>query len=222
MYEQYIKRPQDVILASLALLVLSPVMLIVGLMIRLKLGSPIFFKQQRPGKDGVVFEMIKFRTMTNERDENGALLPDEMRFTPFGLTLRSLSIDELPSLINIIKGDIAIVGPRPLLVEYLPRYNERQKRRHEVSPGLTGLAQVSGRNLLSWEDRFELDVYYVDHVTFRHDWWIIARTVYKVLIRDGITPEKTATMEEFMGDQTMQQNNMLTNIATVKYEKGGS
>lgn len=200
MYEQYIKRPQDVILASLALLMLSPLILIVGLMIRIKLGSPVFFRQERPGKDGVVFELIKFRTMTNERDENGILLPDENRITPFSLTLRSLSIDELPSLINIVKGDIAIVGPRPLLIEYLPRYNEQQKRRHEVRPGLTGLAQVNGRNLLSWKERFELDVYYVDHMTFWQDWRIIARTAYRVLKRDGITPEKSAIMEKFKGD----------------------
>lgn len=205
MYERHFKRMQDLTLASLALLVLSPILFVVGVMIRIKLGGPIFFLQERPGKDGVVFHLIKFRTMTEERDEHGELLPDDKRLTPFGQKLRSLSIDELPSLINIIKGDISIVGPRPLLVEYLPRYSTEQKRRHEVRPGLTGLAQVNGRNRLSWEERFELDVRYVDHVTFWGDWWIMIRTAYKVVRREGISSDTSATMEAFMGNKTMQQ-----------------
>lgn len=205
MYERHFKRIQDLTLASLALLVLSPILFMVGVMIRIKLGGPIFFLQERPGKEGVVFHLIKFRTMTEERDEHGELLPDDKRLTPFGQKLRSLSIDELPSLINIIKGDISIVGPRPLLVEYLPRYSTEQKRRHEVRPGLTGLAQVNGRNRLSWEERFELDVRYVDHVTFWGDWWIMIRTAYKVVRREGISSDTSATMEAFMGNKTMQQ-----------------
>lgn len=205
MYERHFKRMQDLTLASLALLVLSPILFVVGVMIRIKLGDPIFFLQERPGKDGVVFQLIKFRTMTEERDEQGELLPDDKRLTPFGQKLRSLSIDELPSLINIIKGDLSIVGPRPLLVEYLPRYSVEQKRRHEVRPGLTGLAQVNGRNRLSWEERFKLDVRYVEHVTFWGDWWIVIRTAYKVLRREGISSGTSATMEAFMGNETMQR-----------------
>lgn len=205
MYDRHFKRMQDLTLASLALLVLSPILFVVGVMIRIKLGDPIFFLQERPGKDGVVFHLIKFRTMTEERDEQGELLPDDKRLTPFGQKLRALSIDELPSLINIIKGDLSIVGPRPLLVEYLPRYSVEQKRRHEVRPGLTGLAQVNGRNRLSWEERFKLDVRYVEHVTFWGDWWIVIRTAYKVLRREGISSGTSATMEAFMGNETMQR-----------------
>lgn len=201
MYETYVKRPQDVVLASAALVVLSPVLVTVAGLIKWKLGGPVLFKQRRPGKDGVIFEMVKFRTMTDERDEHGELLPDEVRLTPFGQTLRSLSLDELPSLLNIVKGDIAIVGPRPLLVEYLPRYNEEQRRRHDVRPGLTGLAQVNGRNRLSWPDRFALDVKYVDNVTFFNDWKIILQTVGKVVKKDGISSDTAATMEAFMGNE---------------------
>ncbi|WP_404354128.1 sugar transferase [Exiguobacterium aurantiacum] len=203
-YEAYVKRPQDVVLASAALVVLSPVLVTVAGLIKWKLGGPVLFKQKRPGKDGVIFEMVKFRTMTDERDEHGELLPDEVRLTPFGQTLRSLSLDELPSLLNIVKGDIAIVGPRPLLVEYLPRYNEEQRRRHDVRPGLTGLAQVNGRNRLSWPDRFALDVKYVDNVTFFNDWKIILQTVGKVVKKDGISSDTAATMEAFMGDEVVE------------------
>lgn len=204
MYETYVKRPQDVVLASAALVVLSPVLVTVAGLIKWKLGGPVLFKQKRPGKDGTIFEMVKFRTMTDERDEHGELLPDEVRLTPFGQTLRSLSLDELPSLLNIVKGDIAIVGPRPLLVEYLPRYNEEQRRRHDVRPGLTGLAQVNGRNRLSWPDRFTLDVKYVDNVTFLNDWKIILQTVGKVVKKDGISSDTAATMEAFMGNEVVE------------------
>ncbi|WP_215192887.1 sugar transferase [Exiguobacterium sp. s7] len=201
MYERLMKRPQDAILATVSLLVLSPVLLTIAGLIKWKIGGPVLFKQKRPGKDGVIFEMVKFRTMTDARDEHGELLPDEVRLTPFGQTLRSLSLDELPSLLNIVKGDIAIVGPRPLLVEYLPRYNEEQRRRHDVRPGLTGLAQVNGRNRLSWQDRFALDVQYVDNVTFFNDWKIILQTVRKVLKKDGISSDTAVTMEAFMGNE---------------------
>lgn len=201
MYERLLKRPQDAILATASLLVLSPVLLTIAGLIKWKLGGPVLFKQKRPGKDGVIFEMLKFRTMTDERDEHGELLPDVVRLTPFGETLRSLSLDELPSLLNIVKGDIAIVGPRPLLVEYLPRYNEEQRRRHDVRPGLTGLAQVNGRNRLSWPDRFALDVKYVDNVTFLNDWKIILQTVWKVVKKEGISSDTAATMEAFMGNE---------------------
>lgn len=210
MYERHFKRMQDLIVASLALLVLSPILFVVVVMIRIKLGVPIFFLQERPGKDGVVFQLIKFRTMTEERDEHGELLPDDKRLTPFGQKLRSLSIDELPSLVNILKGDISIVGPRPLLVDYLSRYNEKQKRRHEVRPGLSGLAQVNGRNRLSWEERFKLDVRYVEHVTFWGDWWIVIRTAYKVLRREGISSGTSATMEAFMGSDIKKKQDALS------------
>jgi len=201
MYARFVKRPQDMILATVSLLVLSPVLVTIAGLIKWKLGGPVLFKQKRPGKDGVIFEMVKFRTMTDERDEHGELLPDEARLTPFGQTLRSLSLDELPSLFNIVKGEIAIVGPRPLLVEYLPRYNDEQRRRHDVRPGLTGLAQVNGRNLLSWPDRFVLDVKYVDNITFFNDWKIILQTVGKVVKKDGISSDTAATMEAFMGNE---------------------
>ncbi|WP_285800421.1 MULTISPECIES: sugar transferase [unclassified Exiguobacterium] len=210
MYRRFFKRPQDLLLAIVALVLLSPLIGGTALLIRLKLGGPIFFKQKRPGKDGVIFEMIKFRTMRDERDEVGELLSDDKRLTSFGQKLRSLSIDELPSLMNIVKGDLSIVGPRPLLVEYLPRYNDRQMRRHEVRPGLTGLAQVNGRNRLSWEERFEMDVQYVDDITFIGDWKIIFQTVYKVLKRDGISSETSATMEAFMGSEQNHKEDALT------------
>ena len=200
-YEKYIKRPQDLLLSLLGLIILSPVMLVTALLVRKKLGSPVLFTQERPGLDGKVFKMYKFRSMTDEKDEAGNLLPDEVRLTAFGKKLRATSLDELPELLNILKGDMAIVGPRPLLVRYLPRYNERQARRHEVRPGFTGYAQVNGRNSITWEDKFEKDVYYVDHVTFLGDWKIIFQTVKTVLKREGISSETSATMEEFMGDE---------------------
>lgn len=198
-YKRYIKRPMDIVLSFIAILVLSPVILTVALLVRIKLGSPVLFKQKRPGLNGKIFTIYKFRTMTDERDENGELLPDDVRLTDFGKFLRSTSLDELPELFNILKGDMSIVGPRPLLVQYLPLYNERQKRRHEVRPGLTGLAQVNGRNTLDWEGKFNLDVEYVDNISFIGDWKIIFMTVHKTIKREGINSETAATMEPFMG-----------------------
>ena len=198
-YEKYIKRSQDFLLALLALILLSPVLAVTALLVRTKLGTPVIFTQERPGLDGRIFKLYKFRSMTDERDADGKLLPDEVRLTNFGKKLRSTSLDELPELINILKGDMSVVGPRPLLVQYLSRYNEHQARRHEVRPGFTGLAQVNGRNTISWEEKFDWDVKYVDHVTFLGDWKIIFKTVKTVLKRDGISSESSVTMEEFMG-----------------------
>lgn len=198
-YQRYLKRPMDFILSLIALIILSPVFLVVALLVRINLGSPVIFKQQRPGLNEKIFTMYKFRTMTDERDENGELLPDAVRLTKFGKFLRSTSLDELPELLNILKGDMSIVGPRPLLVQYLPLYNEHQRRRHEVRPGLTGLAQVNGRNAISWEEKFDLDVEYVDNVTFINDWKIIFSTLKKVVLREGINSETAATMEFFEG-----------------------
>ena len=200
-YSKWGKRTIDIVLSTIAMLVLSPILLIVWLLVRIKLGSPAIFKQERPGKNGKVFKLYKFRTMTDERDENGELLPDDVRLTKFGKVLRSTSLDELPELWNIIKGDMSIVGPRPLLVRYLPLYNERQARRHEVRPGFTGLAQVNGRNSISWEEKFEWDVQYVDNITFLGDVKIILNTVKVVLKRDGISSETSVTMEEFRGSK---------------------
>ena len=201
MYKNYLKRVMDFILSLLAIIVLSPVLLVVAVLVRTKLGSPVMFTQERPGKDEKIFKLYKFRTMTDEKDENGNLLPDEVRLTKFGKMLRSTSLDELPELFNILKGDMSIVGPRPLLVRYLPRYNAEQRRRHEVRPGLSGLAQVNGRNAITWEEKFKYDVEYVDHITFLGDWKIIFQTVWNVLKRDGISSETSATMEEFMGNE---------------------
>ena len=200
-YEKYIKRPQDFLCALAATIVLSPVMGVTALLVKNKLGTPVLFTQDRPGKDGKVFKLYKFRTMTDARDEKGELLPDEIRLTSFGKKLRSTSLDELPELFNILKGDMAVVGPRPLLVKYLDRYNEHQARRHEVRPGFTGLAQVNGRNAISWEDKFEWDVKYVDHISFLGDWKIIFKTISTVLNRDGINAAGEATMGEFLGDK---------------------
>lgn len=207
-YEKYIKRPQDMLCALLALIVLSPILFLTAFLVRVKLGSPVIFKQERPGLNGKIFTLYKFRTMTDERDSEGNLLPDEVRLTKFGKLLRSTSLDELPELLNILFGDIAVIGPRPLLVEYLPRYNAEQRRRHEVRPGLSGLAQVNGRNAISWEDKFKYDVQYVDHVTFLGDWKIIFQTILNVIKRDGINSETAATMEVFMGTEEKVEENV--------------
>jgi undecaprenyl phosphate N,N'-diacetylbacillosamine 1-phosphate transferase len=198
-YRVAIKRAIDFILSLIAILVLSPVLLIVAILVRVKLGSPILFKQKRPGLNENIFIMYKFRTMTDETDENGELLSDSVRLTKFGRFLRSTSLDELPELLNILKGDMSIIGPRPLLVQYLTLYNEHQKRRHEVRPGLSGLAQINGRNAISWEQKFNLDVKYVDNVSFILDCKIILLTILKVLKKEGISQQGEATMEYFTG-----------------------
>ena len=200
-YERFVKRGLDAFLATGALIVLSPVLLITAIMVRVKLGSPVLFTQERPGRDGKVFKLYKFRTMLPPKD--GIIDPaqDAARLTPFGKKLRSTSLDELPELINMIKGDMAVVGPRPLLVQYLTRYNSHQARRHEVRPGFTGLAQVHGRNAISWEEKFDWDVKYVDHITFAGDVRIIIDTVKTVFKREGISAAGEATMGEFIGTE---------------------
>ena len=200
-YERLIKRPLDAFLATGALIVLCPVLLVIAVLVRVKLGSPVLFTQDRPGRDGKVFKLYKFRSMTNARDANGILLPDEQRLPTFGKKLRSTSLDELPELINIVKGDMAVVGPRPLLIDYLPRYNAHQARRHEVRSGFTGLAQVHGRNAISWEEKFEWDVKYVDHITFKGDVKIIIETVKTVFKHEGISGDNSVTMTDFMGSK---------------------
>lgn len=198
-YKRYLKRPMDFCLSLAAIIVLSPVFLILFLLIRNKLGRPVLFKQNRPGLNEKLFTLYKFRTMNDQRDEKGVLLPDEKRLNKFGSFLRSTSLDELPELVNVLKGDMAVIGPRPLLVEYLPLYNEKQKRRHEVRPGLSGLAQVNGRNAISWEAKFDLDVEYVDSISFLGDWKIILLTLSKVFKREGINANASTTMELFQG-----------------------
>ena len=186
MYAKYIKRILDLILSLMALILLMPLMIIIGILVRINLGSPIIFKQKRPGKNEKTFTLYKFRTMTDKRDIDGNLLPDEYRLTKFGKFLRSTSLDELPELINIIKGDMAIVGPRPLLVEYLPYYTEEEKHRHDVRPGLTGLAQVNGRNLLEWDERLKKDLEYINSISVKNDLFIIFRTIINVIKRKDI------------------------------------
>ncbi len=205
---KYIKRFFDIFSSLIAIIILSPVLIVTAILVRTKLGSPVLFKQERPGKDEKIFTLMKFRTMTDERDENGEFLPDEVRLTKFGKFLRSTSIDELPELFNILKGDMSVIGPRPLLVRYLPRYNEHQHRRHEVRPGLSGWAQVNGRNTVSWEDKFNMDVEYVENYSIIMDIKILFMTVVNVLRHDGISSETSATMEEFMGNEIEETVNV--------------
>ena len=201
-YEKYFKRLIDIIFSLIAIILLSWLYIIVAILVRIKLGSPVLFTQDRPGKDEKIFKMYKFRSMTSETDENGNLLPDDVRLTKFGKWLRSTSLDELPELFNILKGDMSLIGPRPLLVQYLPLYNEKQKRRHEVTPGLSGLAQVNGRNTLSWEDKFNYDVEYVDNITFLGDVKIICLTIIKAFVKkEGISSDTSQTMEVFTGSK---------------------
>lgn len=200
MYRKFGKRFLDIVCSLLALVVFCWLYLLVALLVAIFLGQPVFFTQNRPGKDGKIFKLYKFRTMTDKRDENGNLLPDKVRLTKFGRFLRATSLDELPEAINILKGDMSIIGPRPLLVEYLPLYNEEQRHRHDVRPGLSGLAQVNGRNALSWEEKFKLDVEYVRNITFLGDVKIIFQTVWKAFAKqEGISQEGNATMEPFKG-----------------------
>lgn len=207
MYNFFLKRIFDFLLSLTAILLLSPLLLILIIAGMVKMGGNPFFTQERPGKNGKIFKLVKFKSMNNKRDENGELLPDEVRLTNYGRFIRNTSLDELPELINILKGDMAIVGPRPLLVRYLTRYNATQARRHEVRPGLTGLAQVNGRNAISWEEKFRYDVEYVDNVSLLLDIKIILKTALKVVKRDGISSETSATMEEFMGN-TKESNEL--------------
>mgnify|MGYP003292409882 CR=1 FL=1 len=199
-YEKYFKRPLDLFCGLVAVIVFWWLYLILAILVRVKLGSPVLFTQERPGKDEKIFKLYKFRTMTDARDENGNLLPDEVRLTKFGKMLRATSLDELPEAFNIIKGEMSLIGPRPLLVEYLPRYNEEQKHRHDVRPGLSGLAQVNGRNTVTWEQKFDYDIQYVRKITFMGDLTIIFQTIVKAFfVREGISSETSATMEDFMG-----------------------
>lgn len=198
-YNIYIKRLLDIIISGVALLLLSPLFLIIYILVKVKLGSPTFFKQRRPGLNEKIFELYKFRTMTNKKGVDGELLPDEMRLTKFGRFLRSTSLDELPELLNILKGDMAIIGPRPLLIKYLPLYSEEQRHRHDVRPGLTGLAQINGRNAISWAAKFSWDCYYVESLSFLLDVSIFYKTIKKVFFRENISAENQATTKEFNG-----------------------
>lgn len=200
-YRNYGKRIIDIVLSLCASILLAPLLLIIGVLVYFKLGSPVLFVQERPGKGEEIFKLIKFRTMTDEKDEDGNLLPNSVRLTKFGKFLRSTSLDELPELWNILIGDMSIVGPRPLLVKYLPLYNQHQKRRHEVRPGLTGYAQVNGRNAISWDEKFRYDVLYVDNITLISDTMIVFKTVKQVLVRDGINSDTSVTMEAFKGNK---------------------
>ena len=201
-YSKYIKRLLDIFCSFLALIVFSPLFLLLIVMGTIKMKGNPFFTQERPGYNEKIFKLIKFRTMTNEKDENGELLPDEIRLNKYGKFLRSTSLDELPEAINIFIGDMSVVGPRPLLVRYLPLYNEEQHRRHDVKPGLSGWAQVNGRNTVSWEDKFKMDVWYSEHVSFPLDVKIVLMTIGKFIKREGISSETSATMEEFMGSNS--------------------
>lgn len=198
-YRRFFKRPMDFFLSLTALIILSPVLVIIGLLVRIKLGSPVIFKQERPGLNEKIFTMYKFRSMTDEKDENGKLLPDSTRLTTFGRILRSTSLDELPELFNVLKGDMSLVGPRPLLPEYVPLYNKQQRKRLNVLPGITGWAQVNGRNALTWEEKFKLDTWYVENWNLILDLKIIAKTIQAIIKREGISAQGEATMPRFTG-----------------------
>lgn len=199
LYKKFAKRPIDFVLSACALFMIFPLLVIIAVFVRIKLGKPVLFKQDRPGLNEKIFTLYKFRTMTDKRDENGSLLPDEKRLTAFGKFLRSTSLDELPELWNIVRGDMSLVGPRPLLIQYLPLYNEHHKHRHDVRPGLTGLAQVNGRNKISWEDKLDLDIDYTKNISFWGDMKIIFLTLIRTIKREGITSETAATKEPFIG-----------------------
>ncbi|MEN9569053.1 MAG: hypothetical protein RL172_284 [Bacteroidota bacterium] len=201
MYRRYIKQLLDIVFAAICLVLLLPVIILVSALLAVANKGRVFFTQQRPGKNGQLFRLIKFKTMTDEKDENGKLLPDSKRLTKTGLFIRSTSLDELPQLINVLKGDMSFIGPRPLLPKYLPLYNQTQAKRHDVKPGITGWAQVNGRNALSWEQKFELDVWYVANVSFRLDLQIFWKTLTKIIKRDGINASNAATMPPFSGNQ---------------------
>lgn len=198
-YEKYIKRALDIIFSFILIVILSPLLLVIAILVKINLGSPVLFKQSRPGLNERIFTIYKFRTMTDERDENGKLLPDHVRLTRFGRALRNSSLDELPELLNVLKGGMSFIGPRPLLVEYMPLYNEQQRRRHEVRPGISGLAQVSGRNAITWEEKFKYDIEYVEKISFLLDLKIFVKTIFRVLKREGINSSEFVTMEKFKG-----------------------
>lgn len=216
MYAKYIKRPMDFTLSLIAIIVLSPVLAVTALLVRIKLGSPVIFKQPRPGKDEKIFNMYKFRSMTDERDENGSLLPDDKRLTKFGKTLRRTSLDELPELFCILKGDMSIVGPRPLAKQYLPYYNEREKLRHSVLPGLTGLAQINGRNAVNWPERFAFDIEYVNNISFRLDVLIVFKTICKVLKKTDVSVRGTGDILDFDQFRIMEMENVEENKPAYK------
>ena len=218
MYQKYFKRPLDFIMALLGLIILSPLLLVIAILVRIKLGSPVIFKQPRPGLNEEIFTLYKFRTMTDERDENGELLPDEVRLTSFGKFLRSTSLDELPELWNILKGDMSFVGPRPQLVKDMVFMTSEQRRRHSVRPGLTGWAQVNGRNNISWEDKLSLDLEYLECISFFGDIKIIGKTIYKVLTRDGVATEGMETAED-LGDYLLQGNKISKSVYTHRIEE---
>lgn len=201
-YRFYIKRLLDIIISAISITVLSPLLVVIALMVKINLGSPVIYTQLRPGKNEKIFTIYKFRTMSNSKDDKGQLLPDELRLTRFGRWLRSTSLDEMPELFNVLKGDMSIIGPRPLLVKYLPLYNEYQRRRHEVKPGISGLAQINGRNAISWEEKFALDVKYIETMSFRLDIKIAIITIIRVLRKDGINAGEVVTMPEFIGSST--------------------
>lgn len=205
LYRDYIKRFLDIVLSAGAIVVLSPVMAVTAVLVRIKLGSPVIFKQKRPGKDERIFEMYKFRSMTDARDENGELLPDEVRLTSFGKKLRASSLDELPELFNILKGDMSVVGPRPLLVRYLPYYTSNEKKRHDVRPGLTGLAQINGRNNLNWDQRLMMDIQYIEHLTFYGDMKIVFLTIGRVLKRENIAVGESLYLQD-LDEERMYAN----------------